>query len=169
MPGGIVNSIVNATSAFAITKPHYFLIVIAIIILIILYSKRALNITADQYTIFVTAFIIMLMSIIILATFLHALQIHDSKGYVESFNNIFNSAGGRNFLAIMSLVLFILFICEAPEYGNNHPYPMLDTITFGNNNYISNRTVGILTIWAFTILTAYTVMTTTNESVQSIQ
>jgi len=163
MPGGI-NSIVNATSEFAITQPHYFLIAMVLIIFIILYSQRVLDIKAKQYLIFVTIFIIMLMSVIILATFLHVLQIHDSNGYIESFSNIFNSAGGRNFLAILSLVLFVIFICEAPEYGNNNPYKTLDKITFGNNNYISNRTVGILTIIFFTILTAYAVMTTTNES-----
>ena len=165
MPGGIVNSIVNATSKFAITQPHYFLIVMVLIIIIILYSKRTLNITMKQYPIFLTIFVIMLMSIVILATFLHVLQIHDSSGYIESFSNIFNSSGGRNFLAILSLVLFIIFIFEIPLYGNNNPYASLDKITLGNNSFISNRTVGILYIFFFTTMTAYTVMITTNESV----
>lgn len=164
MPGGSVGSIINVTSKFATTQPHYFLIAVVIIILIIIYSQRMFNITWPQYSVIVTTFVLALMSIIILATFLHVLKIHDSAGYVESFSNIFNSVGGRNFIAILSLVLFILFICESPEYGNNNPYATLDKITFGNNNWISNRTVGIITIFSFTIMTAYTVMTTTRSA-----
>lgn len=163
MPAGIVNSFVNATSQFAMTKPHYFLIGIVGIIIIILYSQRVLKITADNYIVIITLLILILMSIIILATVLHVLQIRDSNNHIASFSNIFNSVGGRNFLAILSLVMFVVFICEAPEYGNNNPYPILDKITLGNNNIISNRTVGIALIFIFTVLTAYAVMMTSNE------
>ena len=163
MPGGVVNNIANATSKFATTRPHYFLIGMVILIMIILYSERMFGIKWEQYSIFVTVFVLMLMGVVILATFLHVLQIHDSNGYIEAFSNIFNSSGGRNFLAILSLILFVVFICEVPEYGNANPYPLLDKITFGNNKLISNRTVGILTIFIFTILTGYTVMSTTKE------
>ena len=64
---------------------------------------------------------------------------------------------------IVVWVLALLAVYELTEYDNNKPHYFLDKIMFGHNNYISNRTGGILIIFTFTLLVAYTVMTTTKE------
>lgn len=59
------------------------------------------------------------------------------------------------------LVLFIVYMCEYPEYGNSDPYSKLEIL--GNYNFLSNRTVGIIFIFTVTLFTAYMIMITTNE------
>ncbi len=163
MPAGTVYNILNMTSKFATNKPHYFLIGIVLAMILIIYSRRLFQIKWKYYPMLVTSFALILMSVIILSTFLQVLQIKDPYGYIDSFNSVFNSPGGRNFFAIILLLLFVIYLYELPQYDNNNPNVVLDKIMRGKNNYISNRTVGIVLIFLFGIFTAYTVMLTTNE------
>lgn len=162
MPG-IINSLVNLISNYAIIKPHYFLVGMVLIIFFLMFYEQIFNIDPYKHITLITSIIIGLISIIILSTILHVLNVHDSGGYIDSLNNVFNSAGGRNFLAIFSLVLFVMYIYEFPETTNNNPENLLNKITFGHNNILSNKTASLITILFFTILTAYTVMETTNK------
>jgi hypothetical protein len=166
MAGGTIYNIANitdVTSKYARTKPHYYLIAVILLIFFIVYSQRIFGITRPDYSVFMTVCVIILISFIIIMTFLYVLEIRDPEGYIESFSNVFNSSGGRTFLAIILLVLFIIFVYETPTYGNNNPNETLNILTFGHNTYISNRTYGIILIVIFGTFTAYVATTMTNE------
>lgn len=165
MPGGIVDSVLNITSKFATNKPQYILISIVLAMIFIIFSKRLFQIEWKYFPIIITTGILFLMSIIIISTVLHTLQISDSYGYIDSFYNVFSSPSGRNFFAIIMLLFFVIYLYELPQYDNNDPHKVLNTIMLGNNTFISNRTMGILLIFGFGIFIAYTVMLTTRESV----
>ena len=163
MPGGVVNSVLNATSKFAKNQSQYILIAIVLAMILIIYSKRLFQIKWEYFSIVVTSVMLLLMSLIIISTFLHVLQISDSYGYIDSFNHVFNSPSSVNFFAIIMLLLFVIYLYELPQYDNNNRHAILDTVTLGHNSYISNRTMGIGLIFGFAIFTAYTVMLTTRS------
>jgi len=77
---------------------------------------------------------------------------------------MFNSPGSRNFIAVVALLLFVMFIYEVPEYGTSDPYHSLDVVLMGHNGILSNRTAGIILIFVFGIFTAYTIYATTHET-----
>lgn len=167
MPGGTVYNILNITSKFAINRPQYILIGIILAIIFIIYCRRLFQIKQKYFPIGMVSLALVLISVVILSTFLHVLHVKDSYGYIESFSFVFNSSGGVNFFAIILLLFFIIYIYEFPKYDNNNPNGLLDKIMLGHNNYISNRTSGIMMIFVFGIFTAYTVMLTTNERIDN--
>jgi hypothetical protein len=132
-------------------------------IFLILFSQRMLGIETSYYSIPITLFFILMLTVIITSTILDVLKIEDSAGHIDRFNNIFNSPGSRNFLAIISFLLFVIFVYEVPEYNNSQPHHLIDKIFFGHNNFISNRLVGILLVVIFGLFTGYTVYVTTRD------
>jgi hypothetical protein len=145
------------------SKPQRILIFIVIAVVFLLYSQRLFNITNQYYSTGVAVLIIAIASIIMLSTFLHILNITDNAN-VSNFNNVFNSPGSRSFFAIIVLVLFIMFLYEVPIYSNNDPHLASDKLMFGHNSIFSNRTVGMILLFTFTIVTGYTVYSTTREA-----
>lgn len=158
----LVTGLSNYASEQARTKPQRILILIVAAIIFLLYSQRLFNITNQYYSTGVAIFIIAIVSIIMLSTFLNILNITDNE-YVKNFNSIFNSPGSRSFFAVLILVLFIMFLYELPIYDNNDPNYMSDKLMFGYNKYFSNRTVGLLLMFSFTIVTGYIIHSTTRE------
>lgn len=163
MPAGIIGSIANIESTSAITKPHYTLFILVILIFLILFSQRMLGLDTGYYHIPVTLFFLLMISIIITSTILQTLKIDDSTGHIKTFNNIFNSPSSRNFLAIITFLFFVMFVYEIPEYDNSQPHPLVDKILFGHNNFLANRTVGVFLIIIFGLFTGYTVYVTTRD------
>jgi hypothetical protein len=163
MPGGVVNNIANLQSNTAITKPYYTLFILVVMMFCILFSQRMLGIDSSYYSIPITLCFIIIFGIIITSTLLHVLKIKDENNYIENFNDTFNSPGSRNFLAIIAFVFFIMFVYEIPDYDNNRPHGLIDKITFGYNNLISNRFVGIILIIIISIFNGYAIYLTTRD------
>lgn len=163
MPAGIIGNIANMKSSAAVTQPHYTLFLIVIFIFFILFSQRMFGIESSYYNIPVTLFFILMLAVIIASTLLQVLKIEDSDGHIKRFNNIFNSPGSRNFLAIISFLLFVIFVYEIPEYDNSQPHHITDKIFMGHNNFLSNRMVGALLIIIFGLFTGYSIYVTTRD------
>jgi hypothetical protein len=161
MDSNTIHNITNVSSKYAKTKPQYYLVFVIVLIFFIVYSQRLFSIQRPDYSVFMTTCVIIIISFIIISTFLAILEVKDPNGYIESFSSIFNSSGSRTFLAIILLVLFIIFVYETPKYGNNDPNETLNLLMLGHNTYVSNREMGIILILFFGILTAYTAMTIT--------
>lgn len=152
----------NFASEQATSKPQYVLILITIVIITLIYSQRLFNINNPHYNTLISCFLMAIMSIIILSTFLNVLKITDSQ-HVNNFNEIFNSPGSRNYFAVFVLLLFIMFVYELPVYDNNNPHVLIDKLTFGHNKFISNKLLGLLLIISFCITTGYVIHSTTRE------
>jgi len=165
MSAGMVNNIVQLASNEAVTKPYYTLIIIIVLMFAMIFLQRMLNMYTYNYSIITTCFMIFVISLFIISTILNSLKIDDTSGHIERFNNIFNSSGSRNFLIVISLLMYVIFIYETPTYDSNLPHHLLDKVTLGHNSYISNRMVGILLIVIFGLMTAYTVFVTTRDEV----
>ncbi len=163
MPAGVINNL-DTIEKSSYLRNKYVLIIFCLIMFFILFSKRIFNIQDPNFIIYVTAIVIGLFIVIILSTFLDVAG-YSSYNYLGKFNKLFNSPASRNFLAIITLVFFVIFVYEAPNYGNNNQHHLIDVLTFHNNKYISNRTAGMLLIMSFTILTAYTIYLTTKDSI----
>ena len=158
----LVTALSNFASEQARSKPQRILILIIIAIVFILYSQRLFGIVNTYYSTIVACFIITVVSVIMASTFLSILNVTDNE-HVVNFNNIFNSTGSKNFFAIVVLVLFVMFLYELPVYDNNDPNAASDKLMFGYNKFFSNRTIGLLLMFAFTITTGYIIHSTTRE------
>jgi hypothetical protein len=163
MSAGMINDIALLTSKEAVTKPHYTLIIIVVIMFAMIFMQRMFNMYTYKYSVITTCFMIFVISLFIISTILDNLNIKDTGGHIERFNKIFNSAGSRNFLIVISLLMYVIFIYETPTYDSNLPHHLLDKALLGHNAYISNRMVGIWLIVFFGLMTAYTVYVTTRE------
>lgn len=165
MSAGMVNDIALLTSNEAVTKPYYTLIIIVVLMFAMIFIQRMFNMYTDKYSIITTCFMIFVISLFIISTILNTLKINDAGGHINRFNNIFNSTGSRNFLIVISLLMYVIFIYETPTYDSNLPHHLLDKAMLGHNAYISNRMVGIFLIVFFGLVTAYTVYVTTRDNV----
>ena len=160
---GLNNIISTLLSKEAVTEPSYALIAIFTIVMIILYSQRIFHIRSTYYTVFITIIYLILTSIILTSTFLQNFHLGHPKAdtYLRIFKNMFNSPGSKNFMMVFGIALFVFYMYEVPDYSNNRPDSLTDTVTFGYNRLISNRLCGILTILLVVIFTSYAVATTT--------
>lgn len=163
MSAGMINDIVQLTSNEAVTKPYYTLIIIVTLMFAMIFIQRMFNMYTYNYTVITTCFMIFVISLFIISTILNTLKINDAGGHIKRFNNIFNSSGSRNFLIVISLLMYVIFVYETPTYDSNLPHHLLDKALFGHNAYISNRMVGIWLIIFFGLMTAYTIYVTTRE------
>ena len=159
---GLGTVISNFASEQARSKPQWILIVIVIAMVLLIYSQRLLGIANPYYSTYVACFLLLIVSIILLSTFLSVLNITDNV-HVDNFNYIFNSPGSKNFFAVFLLLLFVMFVYEIPMYDNNNPHAIMDKLLFGYNSVFSNRLIGILLIFGFGISTAYMIHSTTRE------
>lgn len=166
MPGASVYNILNVISKYAKTKPQYFLILFTICLTLVIFLKKIIMIDKKKYFMIALPVIIALGSLMILSTFFYALGIQDNMGYISSLNSVFNSQGSRNFIAIILLILFIIFVYEFPIYGDDQPHLLFKKITdqLGLDPIITNKTAGIIIILFFGLFTAYGIMITTNQS-----
>jgi len=162
MPAGAINALDNITSEKVRPKPYLILILLVFAIFLVLYSQRILNITNGYYNLFVTSIILFLISVVLISTIIHNFKFTRNE-YLEYLSDTFNSTPSRNFLILFSFLLFIMFVYETEQYNNNEPYTLLDTITFGHNNYVSNRFYGLMLIIIFGTYTAYSIYVTTND------
>ena len=141
---------------------NYILILVFIVLVFIMFSQRIFNIQSQHYILVASLITTITMAFIICSIISTDTKIANNQ-YLQFINSIFDNPGSRNFLSIVSLILFVIFVYELVEYDNNDPQYIIDKITFGNNKYISNRTMGILLILIFSLFVSYTVMTTTKE------
>lgn len=162
MPG-IINALENDISENTHQKSFIWLIVIVIVVFVLIYSQRFLEITSGYYNFFVVISILIITSIVLLSTLAHNLEFNNHQS-LEYLSYTFNSVSSRNFLLVFSYLLFVMYIYESLEYDNNEPYWIIDKISFGHNNYISNRTYGLLLILIFGLYISYTIYITTEES-----
>jgi hypothetical protein len=158
----INTALISLWSKASRTHPSYMLILTFLLLLFAMFSQRIFGITSQYYIIFATVIILSVMILITLSIFSSEPKLIENN-FLESINTIFDSPSSRNFLSVVALVLFIILVYELVEYDNNDPHYVLDKIMFGKNKYISNRTSGILLIFFFSLLTSYTIMTTTRE------
>lgn len=150
MPGGIVNNLDNLFSSHVINRPYITLFFVVFLIILLIFGDRLLGFSY-AYSVYI---LIGLFSIIIATTiFQHNVSLTD----------LFHSTSSRNFMSVMLLIFFIMFVYEDPEYSNNELNKMANILTFGNNKHITNRMVGIGVIITFSLVTAYTIYLTTRE------
>jgi len=165
MPGSSVYNISNLLSKYAKTKPHYYLLIIILIIILTIFSKRIFGLSLETYYSISASVVLAIGFVFLMSTFLYVYEIKDSGGYIEGVNNLFNSQGGKNFITIIILLLFVIYIYEFPMYGNNEPHAFSMKVTdqLGRPPLISNKFMGIFMIFVFGIFTAYSMMITSNE------
>ena len=120
--------------------------------------------TDPDYTLLsVSICLVVIIAIIIASTFTDVLKEgHRKRASADTFAYLFNSPGAKNFIGIMALVLFVIFVYEVPEYDNNKPHDITDKITFGNNGLVSNRSAGVLLVFVFALFGGYTIYSTTS-------
>jgi len=157
----VIVSLLSSEST-ALKLQNYILMLLFIVLIFVMFSQRIFNIQSQYYIIVSTLIITFLMSFIICSIISVDTKLVNNT-FLKFVSSIFDNPSSRNFLSIVSLILFVMLVYELTEYDNNKPHYFLDKIMFGHNNYISNRTGGILIIFTFTLLVAYTVMTTTKE------
>lgn len=155
-------ALVSLWSKAARTEPNYILIIIFCLLVCAIFSERVFGIKSQYYIIFPTILILMVMAFITLSIFSSDPKLIDNH-FFGTINNIFDNPSSRNFLSVVALILFVIFVYEIAEYDNNNPHHIIDKIMFGKNNYISNRTGGLVMILMFSLLTSYTIMKTTRE------
>jgi len=153
-------ALINLWSKAARTEPSYILILIFCSLMFTIFSQRILNIQSQYYILLATTLIFILMIFVMSSIFASDSKLVDNH-FLNGINQIFDNPSSRNFLSVVSLVLFIMLIYELVIYDNNNPQPLLDKITFGQNKYISNRTSGLLIVIGTAILVSYTIMKTT--------
>lgn len=141
---------------------NYIMFLVFIVLVFIIFSQRLFGIQTPYYLLVAAIIITITMSFVICSIISTDTKIADNQ-YLQFINSVFDNPGSRNFLAIVSLILFVIFVYELTDYDNNSRQAIIDTITFGNNRYISNRTFGLLLIVFFSVFVAYSVMTTTKE------
>jgi hypothetical protein len=177
MAGSFVYNISNLFSKYAKTKPHYYLLAMMILIIFAIFFKRISECdtssedlcqskcSIETYFSVSTSIILVIAIAFLISTFLYAYKITDTGGYIEGLTNIFNSQGGKNFITIMMLLLFVIYIYEFPMYGSTLPHELSKKITdqINKDPIISNKLMGIFMIFGFGIFTAYSIMITSNE------
>ena len=156
----INTAIVNLFSKESSTVPSFFLIMIFCILILSVFSQRIFNVKSQYFTIIQTTIILLLMLLVIMSLFVKDTKLMDNQ-FMMSIDSSFNNPSSRNFISVITLILFIILIYELTEYDNNNPNPLIDKLMFGYNNYISNRFVGISLIIGFGIIIGYTVATMT--------
>jgi hypothetical protein len=132
------------------------------ILIFLIFSQRIFNVQSQYYILFATLMIVLIMSFIIFSVVATDTKLVDNV-FFNFINSIFDNPSSRNFLSIISLILFVILVYELVEYDNNKPHYALDKLMMGRNNYISNRAGGIIVIFTFSLLVSYTVMTTTKQ------
>lgn len=161
---GLGTAISNFASEQAKSKPQIALIFITVATIFILFSERLFNVSSTNrtYLIVMVCLITLIMSVVTASTFMHILNLTNNSR-VNSFSNVFNSPGSKNYFAVFLLLLYVMRIYELPIYDNNYPHSVTDKILFGHNTILSNRTLGVLVMFGFCISTAYMIYSTTRE------
>lgn len=149
-------------SKTAKTEPSYVLILIFWLLIFFVFSQRIFNVKSQYYILLATILILLLMIFMTGSIFSSDPKLLDNN-FLSSINNIFDNPSSRNFISVISLILYIMLIYELANYDNNDPQQVLDKMMFGKNNYISNRTSGLLVIFGFGTFVAYTIMKTTRQ------
>ena len=78
---------------------------IMVMIVLVIFSKRFFDLNLKTYYAISLSIVLVIGLIIIFSTFLYGFQITDDGGWIDGFNNVFNSQGGRNFLSVTLLIL----------------------------------------------------------------
>lgn len=163
MPAGFATNLSNFRNIVS-KRQHIIIMLVFLVMLFLVFAKRIFR--SETYTSLpiITLCFLMIITIIIASSFTQALKEgHKKHASADTFASLFNSPGSKNFIATIALMLFIAFIYETSEYGNNEPYTLLDKITMGRNNYISNRLVGFFLIITLGLFSAYTIYSTSVE------
>ncbi len=162
--GNINTAIVSLMSSesTALKIQNYVLMLIFFVLVFVMFSQRILGIQSEYYMIIATLIITLIMSFIICSIISIDTKLVNNT-FLQFINSIFDNPSSRNFLSIVSLILFVILIYELTENDNNKPHYFMDKLMFGHNNYISNRLGGIMIIFTYTLVVSYTIMTTTKE------
>lgn len=141
---------------------HYILILIFYILIFAMFSKRMFGIQNQYYILWPTTIILILLTIVIASLFLAETKLMNND-VINEINGIFDNPSSRNFLSVVNLVLFTILIYELVEYDNHDPQYVMDKLTMGHNNYISNRLWGIFIIFTSSTIIGMTIMATTKN------
>jgi hypothetical protein len=161
MPAGLANNLSNLQNSVA-ENQYIVIILVFLVIFFLIYLRRMFNTDPDYTLLSVSICLVVILAIIIASTFTDVLKEgHKQRPSTDTFAYLFNSPGAKNFIGIMALVLFVIFVYEVPEYDNNKPHDITDKITFGNNGLLSNRSVGVILVFIFALFGGYTIYSTT--------
>lgn len=136
------------------TKPYYLILFMFLLIFFLIYSARIFDYESEiahLATGCVLAFLIMIM--VTITIFVNLGFENDALKYAD---NIINTPACKNVIVLFSFLFFVIYLYEIADFDNNKPHALIDKISFGNNNLISNRSVGILYIIIFGLFTGYT-------------
>lgn len=155
-------ALISLWSKTATTQPSYILILIFCLLIFGIFSQRIFNIQSPYYILIATIIVLGVMLFVILSVFASAPMLSDNNILI-SLNSVFDNPSSRNFLSVISLILFVMLVYELEYYDNDRPQGFLNKVLFGHNNYISNRSWGLMLILIVSLITSYTVMLTTKE------
>jgi hypothetical protein len=150
---GFANNLSNI--AGKTRKPYYFMLFLFFLLFLIIYSERLFKIDNDIYHLVTTGIILIILIMIIISTILSKAEIGGQS--IQNFNRLFNDSTCRNIIALFSFLFFVIYLYEIANYDNNFPHEPTDNLLFGHNNFISNRTAGIMYIISFALFTGYTI------------
>jgi predicted neutral ceramidase superfamily lipid hydrolase len=138
-------ALISLWSNVATTKPNYILVLIFCLLIFGIFSQRIFNITSPYYILLATLIVLGVMLFIILSIFASNPQLTDNF-YLVSINSVFDNPSSRNFLSVVALILFVMLVYEMEYYDNDKPNMILNKLMGGHNNYISNRSWGLMLI-----------------------
>ncbi|AYV79217.1 MAG: hypothetical protein Faunusvirus5_26 [Faunusvirus sp.] len=148
-----------------IQKHNIYLAILTIGVLIIftiIFAERIKNRHDEHYKLspnFNLLMNIILLLIVMLPMILYTIMeaIGSHNGFVELVSGLFGSKASKNFLVIISYLVFIFYIFECVDYQNNEPNAFLGRIG------ASNRTVGLIVLIGLSLFYAYSVFQISKE------
>lgn len=171
MPGGVINSLSNLVNKTK--QPHYFTLMMFAIIFLVIYSGRifgfnnkdsnisSLSSSESKFHLITGSIIMVILVGIIIITIANPLNAGGK--IIKNFDSILNSTSSKNIITLFSLIFFVIFVYEVAEFDNNNPHGITDKLLMGNNNFLSNRSAGILLIIVFSLFTGYTISVTSSN------
>ena len=136
------------------TKPYYLILFMFFIIFFLIYSARIFNFESEIAHLTTGCILAFLIMIMVTITILVNLGVKNSA--LQYADNVTNTPACKNVIVLFSFLFFVIYLYEIAEFDNNKPHTLIDTILFGHNNIISNRSVGIVYIIIFGLFTGYT-------------
>jgi len=137
------------------TNPYYFTLFLFLLIFLLIYAERIFGFQEDIYHYAMSGLLIAVSLFIIVLTITYNFGVKNKT--INTLDSMINSSSSKNVIALFIFLFFVIYIYEIALYDNNYPYRPLDIITFGNNEYVSNRSMGIMLIIFMGLLTGYTI------------
>lgn len=161
MPG-INQAILNLRSKIKVEEPHYILVLFYLFLFFIIFFNRIFGIQSRKSLLVLTMLVIFMMCLILVAIVIRTLRKDKADARSIFFSDIFDSAPSRNFFTVISFMFYIIFSYEMLDFSDHNPNPIVDTVTLGHNQYISNKLFRILFVIFLGLFFGYTIYKTTS-------